>query len=348
MDVLSDTLRVVRLTGAIFLNMRWTSPWAVESEPPDLIAQYLRLPSDCLALFHILVRGQGWFSVPGYTPVLLRPGDAILLPHCTPHVMSSDHRTTLAPTLLRYVLPSQAPEGIAQIEGGGSGAITEFICGYLHCDQRFNPLIGALPALIVANRCEDGRDGVAPAPVERGASRSPVLSIAPGDWLGMTLYHMIEEALGKHPGGSDMVARLSEILYVEMVRRYMQRLTPSDHGWLAGVRDPVVGQTLRRLHAQPERAWTVGELADAAAVSRSTLAQRFTALIGGTPMRYLAGWRVQLAKHLLRETDMRLAEIAERVGYESEAAFNRAFKRYAGQPPAAWRAGGEGPRVATR
>ncbi|MGH2502757.1 MAG: cupin domain-containing protein, partial [Ktedonobacterales bacterium] len=162
-DVLSDTLRVVRLTGAVFLEMRLTTPWVIQSEPPGLLAQYLRLPSDCLAQFHILVRGQCLVRVQGYTPALLGPGDAILLPHSAPHIMSSGHRMTLSPTPMRYLLPSQASEGITLYEGNGSGAPTQFICGYLHCDQRFNPLLGALPALIVANRHdhdpEDDQDG---------------------------------------------------------------------------------------------------------------------------------------------------------------------------------------------
>ncbi len=344
MDVLSDTLRVVRLTGAIFLNIRLEAPWAIESEPPELLARYLRLPTDCLALFHILTHGEGWFCVPGYEPVLLKPGDAILLPHCALHVMSSDRRTGLSPTLMRYLLPPQAPEGILEIKENDSGKGTQFICGYLHCDQRFNPLIGALPPLIVVHTHHDeGTGAAAPLRAADGAV-APVLPISSGDWLGTTLRQMIEEARDERPGGADMLARLSELLYVEMVRRYMRSLTPADHGWLAGVRDPIVGQALRLLHAQPERDWTVEELADAVAVSRSTLAQRFTAQIGETPIRYLAGWRIQLAKRLLKETDLRLAEIAERVGYTSEAAFNRAFKRHVGWPPATWRAAGESQR----
>jgi transcriptional regulator GlxA family with amidase domain len=133
-----------------------------------------------------------------------------------------------------------------------------------------------------------------------------------------------------------MLARLSEILFVEVLRRYMQHLPAADHGWLAGVRDPIVGQALRLLHAHPARDWTVEDLAFAVAVSRSTLAQRFTTLIGESPMRYLASWRIQLAKQLLKQVNVSLIEVAERVGYESEAAFNRAFRRHVGLPPAAW------------
>ncbi len=147
MDVLSDTLQVVRLTGAIFLDASLAVPWAFESPTPSQLAHYLRLPTDCVALFHILVRGEGWFSVQGYAPVHLRAGDAILMPHCTPHRMSSDHVTPAVP--MSSVLPPYPTEGLIVLATSGLGETAQFICGFLHCDQRFNPLLGALPALIV-------------------------------------------------------------------------------------------------------------------------------------------------------------------------------------------------------
>ena len=341
MDVLSDTLRVVRMTGAVFLDVRLATPWAFESEPPSVIAHYLSLPSDCLALFHVVTHGQGWFCVPGYHPVQALPGDAVVLPHCSTHIASDVYPAALTPAPLHLMLPAQPEPGITPVERGGLGGHGRFICGYLHCDQRFNPLLGALPGLIHLRRAETDGQRRAPRHTAPDARPAPVALIEQGDWLGSSLDHMIEEAQSERPGSGEMLARLSEILFVEVVRRYMRQLEPTDHGWLAGVRDPVVGQTLRLLHAQPQRPWTVGELAGAAAVARSTLAQRFTTLIGETPMRYLASWRIQLAKHLLKASDAPLAEIAQRVGYESEAAFNRAFKRHVGWPPAAWRASGE-------
>lgn len=345
MDVLSDTLQVVRLTGAIFLDATLGAPWAVESGPPSELAQYLHLPSDCVALFHIVERGQGWFSVPGYAPVLLGPGDAILLPHSTPHVVSSGHHH-MNPVPMSSMLPPLPPGGIATIAAGGQGELTRFICGFLHCDQRFNPLIGALPALIVVRPCQHEGEGEAPKgemewTVRTDGPPAALLPVPAGDWLGITLEHMVEEAMGERPGNAEMLARLSEILFVEVVRRYMQQLPAANHGWLAGMRDPVVGQVLRLLHAHPDRAWTVEELAHAVAVSRSTLAQRFTALIGESPIHYLAGWRIQLAKYLLKQSNVKLVEVAARVGYDSEAAFSRAFRRHVGYPPAAWRVAGE-------
>ena len=344
MDVLADTLRVVRLSGAVFLNAAFTSPWSIETATPAELAAYLGLPSDCIALFHIVVRGRCWFAIPGYAPALLTAGDAILIPHSAPHVVASD--LYMSPVPITSILQPGSAEGMARVSGGGMGETTQFVCGFLHCDQRFNPLIGALPEMIVIHPGEDERDD------EREDGRheranggqqesATVLPVQPGDWLETTIRHTVTESLGGGPGNSDMVARLCEILFVEVVRRYMRQLPAAHPGWLAGVRDPVVGQALRLMHARPDSAWTVEELAGAVAVSRSTLAERFTALIGETPMRYLAAWRMQLAKHLLKHTSLNLAEVAGRVGYDSDVAFNRAFKRHVGQSPAAWRLAAE-------
>jgi len=205
MDVLSDTLQVVRLSGAIFLDASLALPWAFEAPSSDQLAQYLRLPTDCVALFHILVRGEGWFAVPGYTPVLLRAGDAILLPHCTPHRMCSDHITPALP--MSAVLPPYPAEGIVTVATGGMGDATQFICGFLHCDQRFNPLLGALPALIVVRPRNDHEENDGELLARRPAKKdltfeapATVLHVEPGDWLGTTLHHTVEEALGARPG----------------------------------------------------------------------------------------------------------------------------------------------------
>ena len=346
MDVLSDTLRVVRLSGAVFLNAILPAPWSIESASRAELAGYLGLPSDCIALFHIAVRGHSWFTVPGQAPVELAAGDAIILPHSSPHVMTSDDARAMPTIPMSAFLPPLPPGEVLTVAGSGPGEETQFVCGFLHCDLRFNPLIGALPELIVVHPCDDGaeaetyrRNAVA---ASAATAISTIMPVRPGDWLATTMRHTVEEALNGRPGNSDMLARLSEILFFEVVRQYMQRLPTTQHGWLAGVRDPIVGQALRLVHSRPEYAWTVDELARAAAVSRSTLAQRFTDLIGETPMRYLAAWRIQLAKHLLKDTRLNLFEVATRVGYESDVAFNHAFKRHVGQAPAAWRLAADG------
>jgi AraC-like DNA-binding protein len=332
-DVLSDTLQVVRLNGAVYMNAILPAPWSFEASSRVELARYLRLPSDCVALFHIAVRGHSWFAVSGHAPVAVKPGDAVILPHTSPHVMSSMLNVPSVPML--SILPPLPDGEVLTIAGNGSGEATQFVCGFLHCDLRFNPLIGALPELIVVRPCDDGMGAET---TERNAvSATTVMPVRSGDWLATTMRHTVEEALSGRPGNSDMLARLSEILYFEVVRQYMQQLPAAHPGWLAGVRDPIVGQVLRLVHAHPERAWTVESLAHAVAVSRSTLAERFTALIGEAPISYLAVWRMQLAKHLLKHTNYTLSEVAERVGYDSDVAFNRAFRRHVGQPPAAWR-----------
>jgi AraC family transcriptional regulator, alkane utilization regulator len=336
MDVLSDTLRAVRLTGAVFLNAVLPAPWSIESAAPAELAEYLSLPSDCIALFHIAVRGHSWFTVSGHAPVAVGAGDAIILPHSSPHVMSSTFNLPTIP--MRSLLPPLPPGEVATVAGNGSGEATQFVCGFLHCDLRFNPLIGALPEVIVLHPSDDRVE--AEASGRNAVSAPTVMPVRPGDWLATTMRHTVEEALSGGPGNSDMLARLSEILFFEVIRQYMQRLPAAHPGWLAGVRDPIVGQVLRLVHAHPEYAWTVESLAYAVAVSRSTLAERFTTLIGEAPISYLAVWRMQLAKHLLKHTNFSLSEVAGRVGYESDEAFNRAFKRHVGQSPAAWRADG--------
>ena len=333
MDVLSDTLRAVRLAGAVFFTARLSSPWSIQSPPARDLAQFLCLPSECVTLFHVLVEGRCQIALLDHTTVELESGDVVILPRAAEHVMASDQRTNPVP--FGALLPPLTGERLPVLAAGGSGAITRFVCGYLHCDQQFNPLMGALPEVLVVRGRGHGAEQMVAG---NGASpRDCVAVIGSGEWLATTLRYTIEEADAAGPGSTVMLGRLAEILFVEVLRRYMRELPDTEHGWLAGVKDPVVGQALRLLHANPERDWTVEELARDIAVSRSTLADSFTALIGEPPMRYLTRWRMQLAQDLLRHTSASIAMVAERVGYASEAAFNRAFKRHTGQPPASWR-----------
>ncbi len=330
MDVLSDVLRVVRLTSAVFFTARFSSPWSIASPPSDQLARSLRLRAESIALFHVLVEGECWVSMDGGASLRMEAGDVIIFPNGDAHVMTS--HVGARPLPIGSLLPPQPSEEIPQLDHGGGGATSRFVCGYLQCDQRFNPLIGALPTTL----CVRGRTSASP-PGEGTAECPGTVVIEADGWLASTLQHTVEEADGMHPGSSAMLVRLTELLYVEVLRRHMQRLPAGDTGWLAGVRDPEVGRALRLLHAHPERQWKVEDLAREVGVSRSGLAQRFTELAGEAPMRYLTGWRIQLAKHLMLQAGLPIAEVADRVGYESEAAFNRAFKRHVGEPPAAWR-----------
>ena len=329
-DVLSDTLRVLRLSGSVFFTARFGSPWAFLSPPAGDMAQFLGLSSDCVTPFHVLVEGNCSIEMENHQTIEVSGGDVVIFPHGAAHVMGSGQQAT--PLLLSTLLPPLSSGRIPVVEVDGPGEVTRFICGFLQCDRQFNPLLGALPnAMVVTNRTHASNgDGRA-----RSGERAAV--IHPGEWLDVTVRQTMEEADRGDQGNIVMLGRLAEILFVEVLRRYMQELPPTQPGWLTGVKDPVVGQTLGLLHASPERDWTVDELARAAAVSRSTLSDRFTLLIGEPPMRYLTRWRMQLAQHLLRQTDLSIAAVAARVGYASEVAFSHAFKRYIGQPPVSWR-----------
>ena len=332
MDILSDVLRVVRLSGSVFFSAEFSSPWALDSPNPELLASIVLPHAECMVLFHILTEGECFVFCNTHPPVKMQAGDVIIFPHCEPHTMCSHPGTK--PTPINAVFSQSSPDATLQVAFGGGGKKARFICGYLNCDQRFNPMLGALPTMLVV-RCSNDyamveaidQNGARPAQVQQGS----------GTWLSTTLKFTINEARAARPGNAAVLGRLAELMFLEILRQYMQQLPAGQPGWLAGVNDAQVGKALRLMHANPAHDWTVSELAREAAVSRSALAERFTQLIGESPMRYLARWRVQLAKQMLRDSDSNIAEIATRVGYESEAAFNRAFKRSAGSPPAAWR-----------
>jgi AraC-like DNA-binding protein len=219
----------------------------------------------------------------------------------------------------------------SDVEYGGNGDKTQFICGYLLCDQRFNPLLGAMPELIILSPQKERLIGENPELLPL------TISIVSDSWLDMTFRHLIEEVKGKIEGSNTIATRLTETMYVEVLRRYMKELPEESRGWLAAVRDPEVGMALRYLHAHPDEKWHVEDLAAKVGVSRSAFTKRFRELIGEPPIQYLTTWRVQLAKNLLFQPDLSMAMIAEKVGYDSDIAFNRAFKRNVGEPPARWR-----------
>jgi AraC family transcriptional regulator, alkane utilization regulator len=331
MDVLSDVLRVVRLTGAVFFAAEFTSPWAIESPAARHFASHIMPRAECFTIFHVLAEGRCWVKVKDNAPLQMAAGDILVVPQGDEHVMGSD--LALKPTPMRVLVPQMPWPGMPPIVHGGGGETARFVCGYLHCDQKFNPLFSALPRLLCVRSHADGLM-LRSAGTDIRSSDRPVPFHA-GMLLNTTLYYLIKEA--QSSSNQLMLARLTELMFVEVLRHYMEELAPDQKGWLAGLKDPYVNRAITVLHAQPARAWTVENLARDAGVSRSALADRFTELIGESPMRYLANWRIHLAKQLLCEGDHTLAEVAESVGYESEYAFNRAFKRQVGKPPASWR-----------
>jgi len=333
MDVLSDVLRVVRLSGAVFFTADFSSPWAIESPLPDMLASAVMPEAECVVLFHILVDGECEVICQSHSSITMQSGDVIVFPRGNQHTMRSHAAAATAP-LSTIFSPGKHDEP-PQLSYGGGGRTSRFVCGYLNCDQRFSPLVEALPTMLVV-RSHDEYSSI--EAIDAAGCRPTVVPPGSGTWLGTTLKFTINEARLARPGNAAMLGRLTELMFVEILREYMQRLPVNHGGWLAGVNDPIVGKALRLMHAEPARNWTVEELAREVAVSRSVLAQRFTELVGDAPIRYLASWRMQLAKQMMRE-GTRIQDVATRVGYDSEAAFNRAFKRATGCPPATWRKG---------
>jgi AraC family transcriptional regulator, alkane utilization regulator len=331
MDVLSDVLRVVRLSGAVFFTADFSAPWALESPIPEMLASAVMPEAECVVLFHILVEGECEVVCQGHPVTTMETGDVIVFPRGDQHTMRSHGAVT--PTPLASIFSPGGYDEPPQLSYGGGGRTSRFVCGYLNCDQRFSPLVEALPTMLLV-RSRDDYSAI--DAVDASGSRPTVVPQGSGTWLGTTLKFTINEARAARPGNAAMLGRLTELMFVEILREYMHRLPAHQGGWLAGLNDAHVGKALRLLHANPTRNWTVGELARESAISRSALAERFTELVGDAPIRYLANWRMQLAKQMLRE-GAHVQEVATRVGYESEAAFNRAFKRATGSPPAAWR-----------
>ena len=314
-DVLSDLLRVVRLSGAALFRGDLSAPWALKTVDSTKIAHILLPKAKRLLSFHLVAEGRCWIALPGCHRVQLACGDIVVLPYGDAHTMGSDsgHEPVPVAGLLRDVTWNS---GLPVVVHGGGGETTRMICGFVHCDELlFNPLLKTLPALLHIN-----------------TEAEPEESLLAG-----SVRHLIGEAHSARAGSACLLARLSELLLVEVLRRHMTALPPETVGWLSAMNDPLVGRALQLLHADPAYGWTVNSLARQVGASRSSLASRFNALLGQPPMRYLIGWRLQLAAELLRDGAIGMAAIAASVGYASEAAFNRAFKRYTGEPPAAWR-----------
>lgn len=315
MDALSEVLKVLRLETGIFLEGRFTAPWCIDSAPGREDVSAILPDAEHVAIFHLLVEGRCRARLPGdREAVEFGPGDLLLVPMGDAHLLGSD--VQLAPVRADLLVEPGPEGGPARIDYGGGGERARFLCGYLACDRRLcMPLLSALPRLV----------------------RIPVGDGPAARWLISSFEFGALEGGTRAPGSETLVARLAELLFVEAIRRYVDALPEGQGGWLAGLRDPAVGRALALLHARPGHAWTVDELARESAVSRSTLAERFARFLGESPMHYLLRWRMSLAAQALRTGREPVGRLAERLGYESEAAFNRAFKREYGSPPAAWR-----------
>jgi AraC-like DNA-binding protein len=318
-DPLSDVLRAVRLAGAVFFRVDATPPWVIEMPDTAALAAVTVPRAQHVVSYHVVTRGACWGGLLGAPPVALVEGDVLVFPHGDPYVMAMAPGQAGGPgpeqvlAFMREMAAGRLPFTV--VEHGGGRDRLELVCGFLGCDAvPFNPLLEALPRLLHV----------------RGA-------FAAGDPLSRLIELAMAESQERRAGGECVRLRLSELMFVEVVRRYLAGLPADQRGWLAGLRDAVVGRALASLHARPADAWTLESLAHEAGLSRSALAERFTALVGEPPMQYLARWRMQAAARLLADGQAKVAAVALQVGYESEAAFSRAFKKATGLPPSDWR-----------
>lgn len=313
MDALSDVLRVVGLTGAVFVDAEFTAPWAVCGKISPEVCRPFMTPPERVVAFHYVSEGGLTVTLENGDASQLDAGQVVLLPHNDFHIFGSG----------AGISPLRGPELVSRDEGkrvgrivhGGGGARTRMVCGFLGGNAQLHPLLANLPPVMTLD----------------------LATLPSGDWMQRTFAYATQTQSEDDPGAGTVMAKLSELMFVEALRRYLAALPAHETGWLAGLRDSVVGRALALMHTRLADDWTADALAREVNLSRSAFAERFTSLIGAPPMRYLLNWRMQVAMQKLRETRLLIAQIAFEVGYESEAAFTRAFRREVGVPPATWR-----------
>jgi len=305
----------VRLTGAFFFDVHARGPWVAETPSGKSVvgAMFPGTGSDHLICYHAILDGTCWCSLDGEAPIKLEAGDIVLLAQGDTHVLSTEVGMRNPPNMGMYRQPEDGRLPSRISVGAETGQPGHFVCGFLACDSRpYNPLLTALPRIL---RVSDHGSGA----------------------LGAYFRAALAESKGRM-GGECMLGRISELMFVDVVRRYLETLPEGRMNWLAGLRDPYVGRALTALHERPGHDWTIEALAQVAALSRSAFAEKFVEFVGQPPMQYLANWRMQLATSYLRNGTESVASVANRVGYDSEAAFSRAFKKAVGSPPSEWRA----------
>ena len=314
MDALSEALSAVHMTGAIFYHAECRAPWGFAVPATQQVAHILAPGTERLVTYHLVVEGQAIVRFEGREDVLIEAGDVIIIPHGDAHTVSDGVPKQLinsADSLKKFLSGE-----LAMMRLDGDGALTQFVCGYFGCERHADRLfLAGLPRMI-----------------KIGLRGDPT-----GEWLEGSVRHLASEAGSPRAGNSVLLSRMADALFIEAMRRYMEGLPPEETGWLAGARDAVVGGALALMHREPFHPWTLDELAARSGASRSLLAKRFVRFLGDPPLSYLARWRLQLAARRLQTTRKTVLQVASDVGYESEAAFNRAFKREFGLPPAQYR-----------
>ena len=313
MDAFSDVLRVIRLTGGVFLEAQMSAPWCINGKISAEDCKPFQVAPRHVIASHFVALGKMQLRVDGEDAIDVGAGELVLLPHNDAHSFGSD--LNAAPLSAHEVVQPPAVAGISRIKYGGGGEVTQVLCGFLGAESSFDPLLSALPPVL----------------------KLDIRSTASGAWIESSFRFAVSEIVAGRMGSATVIAKLSELLFVEAVSQYVASLPASRRGWLAGLRDPQVGRALALLHARLAEGWTAEALASEVGMSRSVFAERFTTLVGQPPMQYLTLWRMHMAAQRLREGHGSVAQVAFAVGYESEAAFSRAFKRQFGKSPGSWR-----------
>jgi AraC-like DNA-binding protein len=322
MDAFSEILSGVKLSGALFFSAEFSAPWGFSAPAASKFADQLAPGAAHLVLYHFLIDGAAFVQMNDEPAIELKPGDIVIFPHGDPHNMTSG-KGAKAPFPSYGINSKIKARDLSPLQAGGGGDTARFVCGYMTCDPYLSrPILNGLPSVFKVNIRTD---------------RS-------GQWLENSILHLVDEAASGSVGSEAMLAKLSEALFVDTLRRYVVGLPKHQLGWLTGSRDPIVGKSLGLLHSRIAHPWTIADLADEVGISRSALVERFTRYLSEPPMTYLTRWRLQLAARSLESTSRGVAEIAADVGYESEAAFNRAFKREYGQPPGRYRTDQKNPK----
>jgi len=315
MDAFSEILSGVKLNGAVFFSAEFSAPWGVVSPGSQAIAAKVAPGAAHLVLYHLLIEGEALVELDDQPAIALTPGDVVIFPHGNPHYMSSG-KAAKRPFPNYGISAKIESRDLSPLCAGGGGPISRFVCGYMTCDPYLSrPILEGLPSAFKVN----------------------VRADPSGHWLESSILHLVEESASGRVGSDAMLAKLSEALFVDTLRRYVGSLPEHQRGWLAGARDPIVGRSLGLLHSRIAHPWTIAGLADEVGISRSALVERFTRYLSEPPMTYLTRWRLQLAARSLKRTSRGVADIATDIGYESEAAFSRAFKREFGLPPGRYR-----------
>jgi AraC-like DNA-binding protein len=313
MDALSDVLRVTRLTGGVFLEADFTAPWCVSGKlGAEDCKPYLMPPRHVIA-FHFVATGCMQLRAEDGGPMEVRAGEVVMLPHNSLHLFGSE--LTSCPTPAGEIVQPPQDGRLARIVHGGGGEATQLLCGFLGCETPFNPLLTALPTVL----------------------KLDVRTTAAGEWIESSFRFAAREIAAGRLGSATVIAKLSELMFIEAVNQFVTSLPPDRRGWLAGLRDPLIARAMALLHGRPTEDWTAESLAREVGMSRSAFAERFSSLVGQPPMQYLTVWRMHMAAQQLREARGSVAQIAFGIGYDSEAAFSRAFKRQFGRSPGAWR-----------